>query len=207
MDDYALTLPPANAAQVLSSENMSQFGIRELLERNPIVPVVTFNAMGEVDSQVEKLLSKGISCIEITLRTPVALEAIAHVKSRYKDEIDVGVGTLVNSVQLKHAKDIGVDFIVSPGLLPHLRDELQEAEIAFIPGVVTPSEIIAGMAAGYDTFKFFPAMLSGGIKMVKAYGNVFPEVRFCPTGGINADNHQDFLNLPNVISVGGSWVV
>ena len=186
---------------------MSQFGIRDILERNPIIPVVTFNAMGEVDACVEKLLDKGINCIEITLRTPIALEAIARVKEKYNGNLDVGVGTLVNSVQLKHASDIGVDFIVSPGLLPHLKDELQEAEIPFIPGVVTPTEVIQGMSFGYDTFRLFPAVISGGIKLLKTYGGVFPEARFCPTGGINEENHQDFLSLPNVISVGGSWVV
>ena len=89
------------------------------------------------------------------------------LEEKYNENIDVGVGTLVNSIQLKHAKDIGVDFIVSPGLLPHLKDELQEAAIPFIPGVVTPTEVIQGMSFGYDTFKLFPAVISGGLKLLK----------------------------------------
>ena len=109
--------------------------------------------------------------------------------------------------QLRKVKDLDVDFIVSPGLMQHLHKDLQDFKIAFIPGVVTPSEIIEGMALGYNTFKFFPAELVGGIKMLKAYATLFPSVKFCPTGGINEHNFKDYLALPNVLSVGGSWVL
>jgi 2-dehydro-3-deoxyphosphogluconate aldolase/(4S)-4-hydroxy-2-oxoglutarate aldolase len=119
----------------------------------------------------------------------------------------ITVGTLTNKNQLKRLKEIGVDFIVSPGLMDHLATELQEAKIPFIPGIVTPSEIMRGMHLGYDTFKLFPAEIFGGVKLLKTYNGLFPDIKFCPTGGINEKNYEAYLKLPNVMCVGGSWVV
>jgi 2-dehydro-3-deoxyphosphogluconate aldolase/(4S)-4-hydroxy-2-oxoglutarate aldolase len=135
------------------------------------------------------------------------MDALKLLKEKYSDKLDVGVGTIVSKEQLKQVAEIGVDFIVSPGLMQHLFDELQSYKIAFIPGVVTSSEIIQGMALGYDTFKFFPAELVGGLPMLKIYASLFPHVKFCPTGGIKETNFEAYLALPNVICVGGSWVV
>lgn len=186
---------------------MKQFNIRKVLEKNQIVPVATISDLKDIDALVEKLLKQGISCIEVTLRTSVAIDAIEYLKQNYSNELDIGVGTIVTKEQLQKVVDLEVDFIVSPGLMEHLTEDLQKAKIPFIPGVVTPTEIMRGIALGYDTFKFFPAEIFGGIKTVKAYSNLFPELKFCPTGGINQSNHQDYLALSNVISVGGSWVV
>jgi 2-dehydro-3-deoxyphosphogluconate aldolase/(4S)-4-hydroxy-2-oxoglutarate aldolase len=186
---------------------MSQFNIREILERNRVIPVATIQSVKDIDGIVRKLEEQDISCIEVTLRTPVALEAIKILKKNYGDILDVGVGTIVNADQLRKVKDLDVDFIVSPGLIQHLYQDLLDYKIAFIPGVVTPSEIIQGMALGYDTFKFFPAEQVGGVKMLKTYSSLFPDVKFCPTGGIHAANYEEYLELPNVLSVGGSWIM
>ena len=157
---------------------MSQFNIREILEKNSIVPVATIHKVNEIDGIVKKLIDQDISCIEVTLRTPVAFEAIKVLKQNYNDVLAVGVGTIVSLEQLLKAKDLELDFMVSPGLMQHLHRDLQDAKIAFIPGVVTPSEIIQGMALGYDTFKFFPAELVGGVKMLKTYASLFPDIKF-----------------------------
>lgn len=186
---------------------MSQFNIRKVLARNKIVPVATIHSLDDIEGIVKELEKQKISCIEVTLRTPVAFQAIEILKSQYGHLLDVGVGTIVHLDQLRKVRELEVDFIVSPGLIQHLHKELQAFQIPFIPGVITPSEVIQGMAMGYDTFKFFPAELAGGVDMLKAYASLFPEVKFCPTGGIKESNFNTYLDLPNVISVGGSWIM
>jgi 2-dehydro-3-deoxyphosphogluconate aldolase/(4S)-4-hydroxy-2-oxoglutarate aldolase len=119
----------------------------------------------------------------------------------------VGVGTVINSGQLHKCTELNVDFIVSPGLTTDLAKELFESKIAYLPGAITPSEIIAGQEMGVQVFKFFPANLFGGLETLKAYESVFKGIKFCPTGGINETNYNDFLKLENVISVGGTWVL
>lgn len=184
-----------------------QNNIEEILQANAIVPVVTIQNEGEIDSIYQKLISRGIHCIEITLRTEYAFEAIAEFKKRYGSEFKVGVGTVIKSEQVEKCKALNVDFIVSPGLTTDLAHELHESKIAFLPGAITPSEIIAGQELGVQFFKFFPANLFGGIETLKAYESVFKGVKFCPTGGINETNYQEFLKLENVVSVGGTWVL
>ncbi|MFT4646055.1 MAG: 2-dehydro-3-deoxyphosphogluconate aldolase/(4S)-4-hydroxy-2-oxoglutarate aldolase [Planctomycetota bacterium] len=186
---------------------MSQFNIRKILEKNQIVPVVTINYISEIDKLVENIVRQGITTIEVTLRTSVAFEAIGRLKRDYNDILDIGVGTIINLEQLKKVKALGVDFIVSPGLMEHLAVDLQKTKIPFIPGVVTPSEIMKGINLGYNTFKLFPAEIVGGVKLLKTYNSLFPKIKFCPTGGINEKNYKEYLELPNVICVGGSWVV
>lgn len=184
-----------------------QNNILDILERNPIIPVVAINEESDIDKVYSALSAKGITCIEITLRTPYAWEAIAEFKKRYGKSMDVGVGTVISVQQINKCVDMGVDFMVSPGLTSTMVQNLEHSGIPFIPGVATPSEIIRGMEIGWRYFKFFPANLYGGIEALKSYGSVFNEVKFCPTGGINESNHQDYLSLDNVISVGGSWVI
>jgi 2-dehydro-3-deoxyphosphogluconate aldolase/(4S)-4-hydroxy-2-oxoglutarate aldolase len=184
-----------------------QNNIEEILQANAIIPVVTIQNEGEIDVIYQTLSSKGIHCIEITLRTEYAFEAIAEFKKRYGSEFRVGVGTVIKSEQVEKCKALNVDFIVSPGLTADLAHELHESKIAFLPGAITPSEIIAGQELGVQFFKFFPANLFGGIETLKAYESVFKGVKFCPTGGINETNYQDFLKLENVVSVGGTWVL
>lgn len=185
---------------------MSQFRIRNILERNPIIPVITIYDLNQCASIAENLLSQDIHCIEITLRTEAAFQAVELMKEKYGNELEVGVGTVVNEHQIKKAKSIGVDFMVSPGINPELNSYFQNANTAFICGVMTPSEIMQGLSLGYDTFKFFPAEMAGGAKMLKTFSAIFPKVKFCPTGGINETNFMEYLNLSNTISVGGSWL-
>lgn len=185
---------------------MSQNHIREILANHPTIPVVTFNDTHEVASKMEALIAKGIQCIEITLRTPAAFQCIALAKKQYGERCAIGMGTVVTAAQIEKAVELGVDFMVSPGLNADLAPHFEKSNIAFILGVATPSDIIQGIQLGYDTFKFFPAHLFGGLNALKAYGQVFPTIKFCPTGGITEETHKDYLALPNVISVGGSWM-
>jgi 2-dehydro-3-deoxyphosphogluconate aldolase/(4S)-4-hydroxy-2-oxoglutarate aldolase len=185
---------------------MIQNNIRAILSKHPLIPVVTFHSVDEVNPILENLLSKNIHCIEITLRTPIAFDAIQHAITQYGDKVDVGIGTIINKEQIQKAKELNVQFMVSPGLNPAIFDALENSKIAFIPGVATPSEIMVGLSQGWDTFKFFPANLFGGKDAIKAYGQLFPDVKFCPTGGINKDTFQEYLDMRNVISVGGSWM-
>ena len=185
---------------------MKQHNIRTILEKHPIIPVVTFHELSEVVPQMEKLESQGVSCIEITLRTPISFDAIAEAKRTFGQRMDIGVGTLVTNEQIEKAAELGVDFMVSPGISKALAPTFEICGIPFIPGVATPSEIIAGLELGWDTFKFFPAHLFGGLDALKTYGQVFPQAKFCPTGGIKADTYEQYLSISNVISVGGSWL-
>ena len=184
-----------------------QNNIEEILRANTIIPVVTVQGEAEIDSIYQRLSSNGIHCIEITLRSDYAFEAIGEFKSRYGSEFKVGVGTVIKSEQVEKCKALNVDFIVSPGLTQDLAHELQESKIPFLPGAITPSEIIAGQQLGVQFFKFFPANLFGGLETLKAYESVFKGVKFCPTGGVNESNYMDFLKLENVVSVGGTWVL
>ncbi|MFN5418140.1 MAG: bifunctional 4-hydroxy-2-oxoglutarate aldolase/2-dehydro-3-deoxy-phosphogluconate aldolase [Flavobacteriia bacterium] len=184
----------------------TQNNIRQVLSQHPVIPVVTFNNLNEVEPMVERLVKQNIRCIEITLRTDVAFDAIQKTKEEFGKEISVGMGTIVNTFQIDKAVEIGIDFMVSPGISPALFSAFEASKIAFIPGVSTPSEIILGLQQNWDTFKFFPAHLFGGLEALKTYGQVFPHVKFCPTGGISEATHQEYLALGNIISVGGSWM-
>lgn len=186
---------------------MNQNNIAEVLSQHPVIPVVTINNEAEIPAIVSTLKANNIFCIEITLRTAYALEAIAYIKAHYADEFTVGVGTVVRPDQVHAVAQLGVDFIVSPGINNGLGIVLEQSGVAFIPGVATPSDILIGLQRGWDVFKFFPANLFGGLPALKAYGQVFPDVRFCPTGGITAATKADYLSLNNVISVGGSWMM
>jgi 2-dehydro-3-deoxyphosphogluconate aldolase/(4S)-4-hydroxy-2-oxoglutarate aldolase len=186
---------------------MKQNNIRGVLKKHNVIPVVTINNEEEIDGIISALIEKNIFCIEVTLRTDFALTAIGLIKAKYGDKIDVGVGTVVSKEQIEAVKALGVAFIVSPGLNPSLGELLMDSGIPFIPGVATPSDIISGIQMGWDTFKFFPANLFGGINALKTYGQVFPGIVFCPTGGINESTFADYLELNNIISVGGSWMM
>lgn len=185
---------------------MTQNNIREVLVKHLVIPVVTFTNLNEVDAKMAMLLKNDVKCIEITLRTPVAYDAIQKVKEDYGDQFTVGMGTVVLEQQIHKAIELQVDFMVSPGLNNDLAQSFIDSKIAFIPGVATPSDIINGLQFGWDTFKFFPAFLFGGVDALKTYGQVFPNVKFCPTGGITEETYRDYLALENVIAVGGSWI-
>jgi len=185
---------------------MKQNNIREVLSHHPIIPVINFNDIDEVIPMIEKLKAKNIYCIEITLRTPIAFDAIRLAKETFGSEITIGMGTIVSKDQIAKAQELKVDFLVSPGLSSGLASHFEDSGIPFIPGVATPSDIINGLQFGWDTFKFFPAHLFGGLNALKTYGQVFPQIKFCPTGGITEDSYQSYLALENVISIGGSWL-
>ena len=185
---------------------MKQNNIREVLSHHPIIPVINFNDIDEVIPMIEKLKAKNIFCIEITLRTPIAFDAIRLAKETFGSEITIGMGTIVSKDQISKAIELKVDFLVSPGLTISLASHFEDSGIPFILGVATPSDIINGIQFGWDTFKFFPAHLFGGLNALKTYGQVFPQIKFCPTGGITEDSSQSYLALENVISIGGSWL-
>ena len=184
-----------------------QNNIESILNQHSIIPVVTINNINEIAPKINSILDKNIKCIEVTLRTKVAFEAIEFIKNNYGHKICVGIGTVVNIEQIQRAIKIGVDFIVSPGTSESLTRELIDSKIPFITGISTPSDIILGLGMGLRFFKFFPANLFGGIPALKTYQFVFPNVSFCPTGGINEDSYGEYLELENVLSVGGSWMV
>lgn len=183
-----------------------QNNIAEILENNQLIPVVTINKAEEVDTLYSKLSAKGIKCIEITLRTDFAWEGIALFKKKYGNEFKVGVGTVVTRTQIHKAIELDVDFIVSPGLTTSMVQLLEASKIPFIAGVSTPSEIMRAMEIGWEYLKFFPADIFGGVKSMKAFGAIFTNIKFCPTGGIDESNYEEYLALKNVISVGGSWL-
>ena len=186
---------------------MKQNNIRKTLEEHSVIPVVSFDKVADVEPTMNLLIEKGIHCIEITLRNDCAFECIEKALSLKTEGFSVGIGTIVSKSQIEKATALGVHFMVSPGINEELAEAFNSSGIPFIPGVSTPSEIILGIQLGWDTFKFFPANLFGGSKALKTYGNVFPTIKFCPTGGISEETHESYLDLKNVICVGGSWLV
>ncbi len=185
---------------------MMQNNIEKILINNPLIPVVTIADEAELDSIYNTLKSKNISVIEITLRTDYAWEAIRLFKEKYGHEFKVGVGTIINAEQIQKSIDLRVDFMVSPGLTTGMIQLLDFSGIPFITGVSTPSEIIRGIEIGWEFFKFFPADQFGGAKALKSYGSIFRNIKFCPTGGISESNYKEYLELENVLAVGGSWL-
>ncbi len=151
------------------------------------------------------LLAGGIRVLEITLRTPVAVESIRAIRREVPDAI-VGAGTVTRGEELDAVAAAGAAFAISPGLTAELLDAANRGPIPLIPGIATVSELMTGVARGYDHFKFFPAEAAGGVRMVQAIAGPFPGITFCPTGGITPANYREYLALDNVACVGGSWV-
>ena len=173
--------------------------------RSRVVPVVVLQEAAHAVPLARALLAGGIDVIEITLRTPCALDAIAAV-ARDVPEMQVGAGTLLTADDVRRARDAGARFGLSPGHSPSLLQAVAEAGLPFVPGVMTPGEVMAAREAGYQLMKLFPATVAGGLDMLKALASPFGDVRFCPTGGVNLDNLAGFLAQPNVALVGGSWL-
>lgn len=176
-----------------------------VLTAGPVMPVMVIPNLDDAVPLAKALVAGGIKVLEITLRTPVALDAIRAISREVEGAI-VGAGTIANPEQLKAAADAGAMFAISPGLTPRLLDAANNGNIALIPGIATLSELMLGMEYGLDHFKFFPAEAAGGIPMLKAIAGPFPQATFCPTGGISPENYQAYLKLPNVACVGGSWL-
>ncbi|MFI3222088.1 MAG: bifunctional 4-hydroxy-2-oxoglutarate aldolase/2-dehydro-3-deoxy-phosphogluconate aldolase [Methylococcaceae bacterium] len=178
----------------------------DVLNAGPVMPVMVIKNLDDAVPLAKALVAGGIKVLEITLRTPIALEAIRLISQEVKEAI-VGAGTITTPEQLKAAEVAGAVFAISPGLTPALLMAAKEGNIALIPGISTLSELMVGMEAGLDHFKFFPAEAAGGIPMLKAIAGPIPQVTFCPTGGISPENYNAYLSLNNVACVGGSWLV
>ena len=176
-----------------------------LLSVVPVVPVVVIDDLAHAVPVARALVEGGLPVIELTLRTPVALEAI-HAIATQVPEILVGAGTTVTPGQVKQAADAGAAFLVSPGCTPQLLSAMAESDLPFLPGTATVSEALAVLEAGYTEMKFFPAEASGGAAYLKSIASPLPAARFCPTGGITAASAPSYLALPNVGCVGGSWL-
>jgi len=171
----------------------------------PVIPVLTIERASDAVPLARALVAGGLRVLEITLRTPVAIEAIALI-SREVEGAVTGAGTVLNVGDWARAEKAGAQFIVSPGLTQPLIDVAAASPLAFLPGVATAGELMRGLDAGLTSFKFFPAETCGGAPALKALYGPFTDIRFCPTGGISAKTAPDYLALPNVICVGGGWV-
>ena len=179
--------------------------IRDVLALAPVIPVLTVEKLEYAAPLARALYAGGLKVLEITLRTDVALKVIEAMRVAVPDAI-VGAGTLVQPEDFKRAAGVGAQFAVTPGLTPQLAEAARTVTFPLLPGIVTPGEIIQALHFGYDTLKFFPAQQAGGIPMLQAFAGPFAQVRFCPTGGISRATAPAFLELGNVLCVGGSWV-
>jgi len=179
--------------------------IRDILARAPVIPVLTIERESDAVPLARALCAGGLMVLEVTLRTSAALAAISAMRKAVPEAI-VGAGTLTTPEDFLRVADAGGQFAVTPGLTDELATAGQRAPFPLLPGVATASELLAARAAGYTALKFFPAEPAGGTAMLAAFAPVFPDVIFCPTGGITRESAPRFLALANVACVGGSWI-
>ena len=171
----------------------------------PVIPVIVIENVSAALPLARALVAGGVRVLEITLRTPAALASVATIAREVPDAV-VGVGTVTRPEDLVASRQAGATFAVSPGLTPLLAQAAAESGLPLLPGTMTPSDVIGAIAAGYRQMKLFPAQQAGGIGMLKAMAGPFPDIVFCPTGGIKYESAPDFLALANVACVGGSWL-
>ncbi|MES2091086.1 MAG: bifunctional 4-hydroxy-2-oxoglutarate aldolase/2-dehydro-3-deoxy-phosphogluconate aldolase [Pseudomonadota bacterium] len=179
--------------------------LAQVLRLSPVIPVLVIERTADALPLARALLAGGLKVLEITLRTPNALEVIETLASELPDAV-IAAGTVTTPAQWDAAARAGAKFAVSPGLTPALIQHAPSAPIPLLPGVATASELMTALDAGFACFKFFPAQQAGGTALLKALGGPFPDALFCPTGGITVDTAPGFLALPNVACVGGSWL-
>ncbi|BAW59799.1 bifunctional 4-hydroxy-2-oxoglutarate aldolase/2-dehydro-3-deoxy-phosphogluconate aldolase [Helicobacter pylori] len=179
--------------------------IIEALQISPIIPVVVIENIKDAVPLAQSLVEGGIHIIEVTLRSSCALEAIELI-AKNVPKMRVGAGTILNPTQLEQAQNRGAEFLISPGLTIKLLEHAKKKDMPLIPGVSSSSEVMQALELGYSALKFFPAEYCGGVKLLNAFNGPFKGVKFCPTGGISADNMHSYLNLENVLCVGGSWL-
>jgi 2-dehydro-3-deoxyphosphogluconate aldolase/(4S)-4-hydroxy-2-oxoglutarate aldolase len=177
----------------------------DVMRFGPVIPVIVIDRIADAVPLARALVAGGVRVLELTLRTPAALQAIERVAAEVEGAI-VGAGTITRVQDFDAVRRAGAVFGVSPGLTPELAAAARASGLPLLPGVMTPSDVIAARSAGYTELKLFPALQAGGVAMLKALGGPFPDVRFCPTGGISAQTAPQFLALPNVVCVGGSWL-
>ena len=180
--------------------------IKQIMQQTRIIPVVVINDIRDAVPLATALVDGGLKVLEITLRTPVAIEAITNIKQALPQAI-VGSGTVIDSKTFDASLKAEVDFMVSPGSSSELLSAAQSNGAALLPGAITPSEVMNLLDNGFDAMKFFPAAAAGGTKMLKSIGGPLPQALFCPTGGINLQNANDYLSLTNVTCVGGTWML
>lgn len=178
----------------------------DILSLSPVVPVIVIENINDAVPLANALVAGGVRTLEVTLRTACALDAIKLIKEQVPEAV-VGAGTVTTVEQFHHVSRLGVAFIITPGLTASLLAAAVEGSIPVIPGIATLGELMTGAEAGLTSFKFFPAEINGGVTALKAFAGPMPDVKFCPTGGINLKNYRDYLQLNNVICVGGSWFV
>jgi 2-dehydro-3-deoxyphosphogluconate aldolase/(4S)-4-hydroxy-2-oxoglutarate aldolase len=188
----------------MSIEN-KQKQVESTLRLAPVVPVVIIDDVRHAVPMARALVAGGIPSIEVTLRTPAALDAIKAIADEVEGAV-VGVGTVLSAKDLRAAHKAGAKFAVSPGVSPGLLDAADDSELPLLPGAATASEVMTLLERGYRFLKLFPAVPVGGHKLLGAWASPLPQVKFCPTGGISLSNAPEFLSLPNVICVGGSWL-
>jgi 2-dehydro-3-deoxyphosphogluconate aldolase/(4S)-4-hydroxy-2-oxoglutarate aldolase len=177
-----------------------------VFSQGPVVPVLVIKDVAHAIPLAKALIKGGINVLEVTLRTDAALEVIKKIADELPDAM-IGAGTVTNEEQLKQVEAAGAKFAISPGQTTRLLEAGKRSSVALIPGVSSISELMNGLDLGYTHFKFFPAEASGGIKALKSISGPFPDVIFCPTGGIGPNNYLDYLSLPTVQCAGGSWLV
>jgi len=179
--------------------------LERILCASPVMPVIALDRLEQALPLAGALLEGGLSTLEITLRTPVALEAIRLISRTFPGAY-VGAGTVTTPEALRQVEDAGAAFAVSPGLSQSLIEAARDSAIPLLPGVMTPSEVMAAVDAGFSFLKLFPAEQAGGVAMLKALAGPFKQLRFCPTGGVTPESAPLYLSQPNVICVGGSWL-
>lgn len=182
-----------------------KYSPEEIFAAGPVVPVLVINDVEKAVPLAKALMEGGIKVLEVTLRTPAAIDVIKRIAQEVPDSL-IGAGTVTNAQQLKAVVEAGAKFAISPGMTADLLKAGMDSEIPLIPGISSTSDLMKGKDAGYTHMKFFPAEASGGVKAIKSISGPFPDVTFCPTGGIGPNNYNDYLALNNVKCVGGSWL-
>ena len=180
--------------------------IEKILSSAPVVPVVVIEKLEDAAPLARALYNGGLKALEITLRTPIAAEAVKLIKEAVP-EAYVGTGTVIDKATFNASVEAGADFMVSPGVNDELLALAKESDIPFLPGAATPSEVMKLASQGFKFLKFFPAEAAGGTAMLKSIGGPLPQVTFCPTGGISLETAPNYLALSNVICVGGTWML
>lgn len=176
-----------------------------LQRARPVIPVLVIEDPAMAVDMARALQAGGIEVLEVTLRTSRALDALAAIRKALPDLL-VGAGTLIHSEQFLEARDAGAQFVVSPGCTARLAAAADDSKLPYLPGVMTPSEVLLALEFGYRSLKLFPANGTTSVKMLKSFKEPFSGIRFCPTGGVTPDNLLSFLGLPNVACVGGTWI-
>jgi len=189
----------------MSNIEAKQQQIETTMRLAAVIPVVVIHDAKVAVQMARALVAGGTPAIEVTLRTPAALEAVRAIAAEVEGAM-IGVGTVLGERDLKAALQAGAKFAVSPGISPRLLDAADDSELPLLPGAATASELMTLLERGYRHLKFFPAMPAGGAKLLGAWAGPLPQIRFCPTGGISLSSAPDFLALPNVLCVGGSWL-